>query len=237
MAVAEETVMAKSRCSICTHPKTAEIDKALSMPGANASSVARLFDVSSSIVISHLKRCVPKYLEAAEAAVRVERGLDIKAVVFQNADVLSKSIRACDRWLTDPDNPDEYTFDPRSHEIQVVYLDKTDRDEKGNPKRKKTNLQRLLDMATVPDREIDWAKEQTVDVWSHSLKTIREWNDLIDRWAKLNGLYQKERANEADEEAKRAAEIKWLRDQNYDDEAIERIRAAASGLTTSGFTM
>lgn len=229
--------MAKARCMICSHPKAAEIDKALSMPGANTTSVARLFDVHPATLTVHLKRHIPKFLEAAEAAVRVERGLDIKAVVFQNADVLSKSIRACDKWLTDPDNPDEYTFEPRSHELTVIYLDKADRDEKGNPKRKKTNLQRLLDMATVPDREPEWAKDQTVDVWSHSLKTVREWNDLIDRWAKLNGLYQKERANEADEEAKRIAEIKWLRSQNYDDDAIERIRAAASGLTTSGFTM
>lgn len=229
--------MAKVRCMICSHPKAAEIDKALSMPGANTASVARLFNVHPATLTVHLKQHIPKFLEAAEAAVRVERGLDIKAVVFKNADVLSKSIRACDKWLTDPDNPDEYTFDPRSHEIIVIYLDKTDRDEKGNPKRKKTNLQRLLDMATVPDREIDWTKDQTVDVWGHSLKTVREWNDLIDRWAKLNGLYQKERANEADEEAKRIAEIKWLRSQDYDDAAIERIRAAASGLTTSGFTM
>jgi head-tail adaptor len=224
-------------CIICSHPKAAEIDKALAMPGARATSVARLFDVHPATLTNHLKTHIPKFLEAAEAAVRVERGLDIKEVVFRNADVLSKSIRACDKWLTDPDNPDEYTFDPRSHELLVVYLDKNDCDEKGNPKRKKTNLQRLLDMATIPDRPFDWASDQTVDVWAHSLKTIREWNDLIDRWAKLNGLYQKERANEADEEAKRAAEIKWLRSQNYDDEAIERIRAAASGLTTSGFTM
>lgn len=229
--------MAKVRCDICTHPKTAEIDQALSMPGASVTGVARLFKVTVGPLTTHKKQHIPSFLQAAEAATRVERGLDIKAVVFQNADVLSKSIRACDKWLTDPNNPDEYTFDPRSHELSVVYLDKNDCDEKGNPKRKKTNLQRLLDMATIPDRPIDWASDQTVDVWAHSLKTIREWNDLIDRWAKLNGLYQKERANEADEEAKRAAEIKWLRSQNYDDEAIERIRAAASGLTASGFTM
>lgn len=224
-------------CIICSHPKAAEIDKALSMPGARTASVAKLFGVHPATLTNHLKSHIPKFIEAAEAAVRVERGLDIKAVVFQNADVLSKSIRACDKWLTDPDNPDEYTFEPRAHEIQVIYLDKTDCDDRGNPKRKKMNLQRLLDMATVPEREVDWAKDQTVDVWGHSLKTVREWNDLIDRWAKLNGLYQKERANEADEEAKRIAEIKWLRSQNYDDDAIERIRSAASGLTTSGFTM
>lgn len=207
------------------------------MPGASMASVAKMFGVHWSTLGNHQKKCVPTFLAAVEQSSREVRGLDIKAVVFQNADVLSKSIRACDKWLTDPDNPDEYTFEPRAHEIQVIYLDKTDCDERGNPKRKKTNLQRLLDMATVPEREIDWAKDQAVDVWGHSLKTVREWNDLIDRWAKLNGLYQKERANEADEEAKRIAEIKWLRSQNYDDEAIERIRAAASGLTTSGFTM
>lgn len=225
--------MAKTRCLICNHPQSAEIDKALAMPGASMASIAKMFGVHWSTLGNHQKKHIPTFLAAVEQSSREVRGLDVKAVVFQSADVLSKSLRACDKWLTDPNNSNEYTFEPRAHEISVIYVDKADRDEKGNPKRKKANLQRLLDMATVPDREIEWAKDQTVDVWSHSLKTVREWNDLIDRWAKLNGLYQQERKNEFDEREFFKKEIERLQAEGWEYEQAVSIVLAADDTGTA----
>lgn len=42
-------------CTICSHPKRAEIDKAVVLPGASIRGVARQFDVSSDALQRHVK--------------------------------------------------------------------------------------------------------------------------------------------------------------------------------------
>lgn len=210
--------MSKVRCMICTHPKTAEIDKALSMPGASVAAIARMYGVSLSTMSSHQKECVAHFLIAAEAAVRVERGLNVKETVFKGSDMLHDLLNACHNWLRDPENPLEYNLDPRDNEINVVYLDHNMLDGRGNPTRRTDTLRALLERVSTNGIDPQWTKASSVDVREYTLKTIGKLTEMLEFYARLCGMFQKERENEHDERAKFERELDRVMAEGWDRE-------------------
>jgi len=73
--------------------------------------------------------------------------------IQKDMDLVHKMISACDRYLTDPDNPDEYFLGARGNEIDVVY-NTIDEEGKVNNQQKKASLQSLLDAVEGSDRFI-----------------------------------------------------------------------------------
>jgi len=57
------------------------------------------------------------------------------------ADRNTKLLDACDKWLSDPENEDEYNLDPRASELEIVYNVFS---EGGKKIRQKDSLQRIL---------------------------------------------------------------------------------------------
>ena len=80
-----------------------------------------------------------------EAKTSHTNGLLTSARIFHtNVERLGKAQAACDRWLTDPDKPEEYWIGARSEEVTVKYEDPRDLNEHGRPKAKKAKLAVLL---------------------------------------------------------------------------------------------
>lgn len=225
--------MAKVRCLICTHPQSAEIDRALAMPGASMASVAKMFGVHWSTLGNHQKKHIPTFLAAVEQSSREVRGLNIKETVFCDAGIIRKSIEACDRWMTDPDNPDQHSLEPRASEIPIIYEDWTDMDERGNPTRKKLDLQSLIEMATTPERRPKRNRETALDVRDFMLKSIQRMVEVRDQWAKLHGAYQADRKNEFDEREFFKKEIKRLQAEGWEYEQAVSIVLAADDTGTA----
>lgn len=112
-------------CIICTHDKRQEIDAAL-VKGTGIDTVSKRFGITKSCVYRHLKTHLHK--QVAKATVKREAKNVLTAEYLQqqlakNLEYTNKLHDACDAWLTDPANKEKYTLEPRSSELDVVYLD------------------------------------------------------------------------------------------------------------------
>jgi len=193
--------MAKVRCMICNHPCREQIEQAIYKRTPDTVIVLQYGNVfSAATLASHRKECIKHMLIAAEAAIRVDRGIDVKALIFENNSIYQRAKRACVRWLTSVDDPEEFDLDPRSTEIEVVYLDPSDLNEKGKPTRKKAPLQELINRVVFgTDYEVKSHYDKSVDVRRYVLDVLSGERDDLEFYAKLMGLLQKERENEGDE--------------------------------------
>lgn len=149
------------RCSICSHPKRAEIDKAL-ISGMSLRNVSERFGTSGTTLHRHKNAHLAKQIERAERQIesqteraviaqeerRDAEALDVHTELRRIFLRLNKMADACDAWLTDPDNPDVYDLNPRAHEVKVTYEVEIGEDRNGNPimKRKKDDLATLIRM-------------------------------------------------------------------------------------------
>ena len=122
------------RCTICTHPERAAIEKEI-VAGTAFREISKRFEIGTPSLHRHKTSHLGEVIERAERqhAVKVERAvakreeardsdaLDVMAELGNVFARLNKMLDACDTWLTDPDNPDVYNLDPRSHEVKVTY--------------------------------------------------------------------------------------------------------------------
>lgn len=110
------------------------------------------------------KSALQRYLSThlMERAAKAKRARDLKdaEILYAELDRLleqaHKIQRACDKYLQDPHNPDEYDFGPRAEETEVTYVkDVTD---KGTEILDRASLQELLDRIErdAPPREVKY---------------------------------------------------------------------------------
>ncbi len=215
-------------CTVCSHPQTLEIDRFLAK-GDSYRTIARRFTVSESAIKRHVLKCIPIFLEAARAERKRERAIVVEAEVSRVFNRLNKLFDACDLWLTNPDDPALYSLDARAEELTVIYEDGNDLTPKGNPKRKRDKLSLLL-------RRLDGAGVETLSVTSkHAdpreliVKTAGEIQAKLELFARLQGLFQRDRANESDREHERAlmaritAELQRLINAGWSEEDAKSI--------------
>lgn len=107
-------------CSICQHTERAAIDKALVGPGS-LRDIAGQFRVSKSALERHKAEHLPVSLVTAQKARHEAEGIDAMAELRRLFQRVNKLYDACDRWLTDPDDPERYTLEPRADDVQVLH--------------------------------------------------------------------------------------------------------------------
>jgi hypothetical protein len=145
------------KCSICSHPERADIDRALvageayrriaARTGTSVTSLRRHRDAHLADVIQRAER--QHAVKVERAVVEREAGRDAAALdvmgelrtIFSR---LNKMLDACDAWLTDAENPDSYDLDPRAHEVRVTYEERDDTGERTVVLRRKATLAELI---------------------------------------------------------------------------------------------
>jgi len=107
-------------CTICQHPDHQAIDKALvnKLPYRH---IAARHAVTTGSLQRHAAEHLLATIVDAWQAERHRNGLELADELRAWMDTLTKLLRACDEWLTDPDDPTRYDLAPRAHEIMVVY--------------------------------------------------------------------------------------------------------------------
>lgn len=109
--------------------------------GISNRRIGEKYHIAESTVREYRKTRLPQVLAAHEKA----RDLATAGGIIERVkDVLERMLKAADAadvWLTDPENPNKYTLDPRADEVMVVYYEKTPR---GKLIRHKARLQALL---------------------------------------------------------------------------------------------
>lgn len=215
----------KVKCSVCTHPQADEILRLIAKR-ASDNSIAEAYGFSPPTISSHRQRCVRSVVQAAQSARKLEMGLDVQGTVFSSHQMLEKIKRAADKFLTDPDDPDEYDLGPRAAEVTVVYYDPAFVDEKGKPIQQKAPLQELINLAKIgTGYRLANTYNTTVDTRKLLMEAFREERGHLEFYANLLGLLRDAKKNEheiADDREYFESQMKWLTQEQGMSEADAR---------------
>jgi hypothetical protein len=136
---------------------------------------------------------LPAIFKEAKAKGILEQPIDVWKE-FGEQLAFAKELRAAAAaWLRCPETG-RITLEPRASEVSVIYLDPNDTNQSGDMKRKKANLQTMLDRIEGETCASPVAIIST-DIRKFSFDALGAAETTIDKFAKLSGEYQKEREN------------------------------------------
>lgn len=130
-------------CTVCQHPERQAIDRALVGEATPYRRIAEQFSVSGTALLRHKADHLLAEIVAAWQEERAANGQELAGELRGWMDSLTKLLRACDEWLTDPHDPSRYDLAPRAHEVWCHYETGGGTGE-GRPVRKKERLSALL---------------------------------------------------------------------------------------------
>lgn len=135
--------LAGRKCTVCTHPDREAIEKALVGNSVPLRAIACQFGIGRTSLRRHRdKHLGPAVAKGRELAVEARerlvgriaarvaeqreiedaRQVNVFAGLGRLFSVLTKMLDACDRFLSDPNDPSRYDLNPRAHELEVTYL-------------------------------------------------------------------------------------------------------------------
>jgi hypothetical protein len=184
-------------CTVCRHKDQAEIAIQL-VKKVPFRHIASQYGVSTSSLQHHKRVCMPLAVQNTEAAKQYRDSEKLLSFLETQIETQRKLMEACDRYLTDPDNPRQYTLGPRAEDIDVVYWDTVggdadddDEEEAVEPRmiRRKAILSDLLKKAGVPITQVNW---KTADPRELILKASMTAKGNLEFIAQLIGLIKKD---------------------------------------------
>jgi hypothetical protein len=134
-----------------------------------------------------------------------KREIDLRAELFNCFEHLRKLRAACDEYLTDPDDEEKYTLDPRAREVSVLY----EEHERGadKPKRKRASLEVLLHRLEMK-KGLGITVDRTEIRFADPRKLILESLDRFDKHLRmlgdLTGRFKQPAQNPHDDDARKA---------------------------------
>ena len=108
-------------CTVCSHPERHAIDKVLVAATNPYRTIADRYGLSHQALIRHKADHLLAEIVAAWQAERQANGLELASELRGWMDTIGKLLRACDEWLTDPDDATRYDLGPRAQELMVHY--------------------------------------------------------------------------------------------------------------------
>jgi len=108
-------------CTVCAHRERHAIDTALVAATDPYRTIADRHGLSHQALIRHKADHLLAEIVAAWQAERQANGLELASELRGWMDTIGKLLRACDEWLTDPDDPTRYDLNPRAYELRVQY--------------------------------------------------------------------------------------------------------------------
>lgn len=189
------------KCSICSHADTKKINKAI----CNSDSYRNIgdrFGMSHVTVSRHVDTCLKLDSKAINENVKIKQAINVYEEFTEQLD-FAKSLRLAAReYLADTADPLKLSITPKAHEIEVTYFDHNDMETIGfgenaieRPKKKTAQLSVILESLTVGGMEPDKFKVTTIDIRKFALDAIHTTDVCIDKFAKIEGLYTKDKDN------------------------------------------
>jgi hypothetical protein len=108
-------------CTVCSHPERQAIDKALVGDVLSYRNIAERWGLSLPALVRHKADHLLADIVAAWQEERAANGQELAGELRGWMDSLTKLLRACDEWLTDPHDPSRYDLSPRAHEVWCHY--------------------------------------------------------------------------------------------------------------------
>jgi len=129
-------------CTVCTHAERHAIDQALVAVESPYRDIARQYGLSKDALLRHKADHLLPEIVAAWQAERHGNGLELADELRGWMTTISKLMRACDDWLTDPDDPARFTLAPHTSEV-VIHTEETQGPD-SRPLRRKLRLSDAL---------------------------------------------------------------------------------------------
>lgn len=129
-------------CTVCQHPERKALDAALVAVESPYRDIARRYGLSKDALLRHKADHLLPEIVAAWQAERHGNGLELADELRGWMTTISKLMRACDDWLTDPDDPERFTLAPHTTEI-VIHTEEAQGSD-SRPLRRKLRLSAAL---------------------------------------------------------------------------------------------
>jgi len=129
-------------CTVCTHAERHAIDQALVAVESPYRDIARQYGLSKDALLRHKADHLLPEIVAAWQAERHGNGIELADELRGWMTTISKLMRACDDWLTDPGDPERFTLAPHTTEI-VIHTEETQGPD-SRPLRRKLRLSEAL---------------------------------------------------------------------------------------------
>lgn len=187
-----------TKCTTCEHPDVLEINSQI-LNGVPFRTIAARFGlVLSSIsrhTINHLKKTVAMLVEQN----KIEQAINVYDECREQLGFAKQLRAAAYEYLMDTQDPLKLVLLPRADEIDVVYYDFQDKNETGYPKKKTAKLHALLARTKETGYfSVEKINIKHVDMRKYALDAIAAVDAVLDKFARLQGDYTKERANPND---------------------------------------
>jgi len=163
--------------------------------GEGQRGVAGRWGLTKSSVARHAINCLQLTQEQRNGHT-IEQIVDVRAEYADQVRFAKKLKDACEAYLSDPDDPLRIAIIPHAGEIEVIYHDYKDLDERGKPKKKKADLARLLTEVSK-DRKIGVEKINIkhMDLRKFALEALATVDMTIDKFARMEGAYTDNKPN------------------------------------------
>ena len=130
------------KSKILSHPNEPDIKRAIAAREPYRRIASRFEGISEHCVRTYAKKYFPTELAAAR---EVERVADSGAIIKRletELDSLRLMREGAEDWLRDPENPERFKLGPRGYDVDVTYMDNSDKE---CPIKRTDNLQDLID--------------------------------------------------------------------------------------------
>lgn len=182
------------KCKICNHPKAKTINSQL-IGGKTYRNISQQFGMDVASVCRHVHGCLELDVQTLQKQIKTGNAIDHHVQLATLFNDVMKYKRSANKWLQDPDDPDEFTLEPRADEIDVIY---SVRDGNGSPVKIRKSLKDIiLDIEnTQPDWTVETVFVKSADIREYALKVMDRADMFLDKFAKTQGLYRQDAPNE-----------------------------------------
>jgi hypothetical protein len=213
------------KCSICTNASTGAVNT-LVADGISFRVISRQLlgdEKHHDSIRRHAENCLKLEIQALIKAKRLNQAVNHYEEICEQL-LFAKELRTAARaFLSDPET-NQIALLPRADEVTVIYEDYSDTNSRGEPKRKKDSLSNLLThVAAAVNIKGVQAIIKHVDIRSFALDAIRTADVVLDKIAKLEGLYTKERENQDKLANTVRAVVDWLTDYPQQRERLDDV--------------
>ena len=176
-------------CSICKHKSRTQIELML-INSESLRSISKRFSVSVAALSRHKENHLPEKLSKSKEAQEIEQADQIMVEIDRCLKRINLLFDSCHEWLTDPEDPEKYSINPRSDDIDIIYLEPgTDE----MPIRKKAKMSYLLHSIHEKGYQIISWEYKSADPRELILKTAGRLGDLIEILVKLKITTEQEK--------------------------------------------
>ncbi|HXH70809.1 MAG TPA: hypothetical protein VNI60_10820 [Pyrinomonadaceae bacterium] len=183
------------KCSVCTHAQVDEINSEIAKSSAFR-YISLHFGMSAMSVQRHTENCLKLDIAALIAEKRIEGAINHYEEIREQLKFAKDLQEAARLWLTDPETG-KLTLLPRADEVSIIYLDYADLNASFEPKKKKALLQDVIDNIQSVNANFSAQTSiiKTTDLRDYALNTIKICDVVLDKFARVDGHYTKEKEN------------------------------------------